>query len=754
MGSVSKPALLPAIACVVGHACALVLPILPVGPLGALAGLGVALGGEAGAVVAWGAGGALSAVVRWQSIERARPALDPERPVEVEAIAAGHAERSAFGWSQTLRVLTVRQGSAVFPFAEDVTLALPDDVAPPPLGARVHASGYLRRGSGFADVPSIPASGWRLAVKTRALLRVERPNPAWLTPAVTVRAWLDEALRSASPQRRPGVALASALLVGDTSGIPDAWRRDLRRTGLLHLLAVSGFNVSLLVLAVWLLSAWWPLRVRVAVAATTVALFVLAVGPLPSVLRAGWMTAAFLAALVARRPPGAANALAVAAIVLLVADPRVVADLGFELTFAATAGLIFVAPLLAHRLGGMPGWLAQALAAGWSAQLATLPWAVVSFHQIQPTAFLWNVLFVPLASLAMLVDLAWVLVACAWHGAGRALSFVPQLVAAPFDWLGALPPGPWLVVPIAPRGVPWLLAALVILGLALGGHRRSALGVGVVTLLLGAACWRARPEPPLEAAFLDVGQGDAALLRDGDAAVLIDGGGFVHGDFGGTVLLPALAEAGVRALDAVVMTHGDADHCRGLVDIADYIPVEELWLTRAERDSPCARELLDRRGLRPRFLAEGAHRVLGRWRLDALNPEGDGSRVAGESDNDGSLVLRASAAGRVFLFTGDIERRAEQRLLATYGDGLHAEVLKAPHHGSHSSSTEGFVAAVAPRAAVISAGIGNRFGHPHADVVARYARRGVSILRTDRDGVVVFAWNGARWRMTLPASPR
>ncbi|RMH18317.1 MAG: MBL fold metallo-hydrolase [Acidobacteria bacterium] len=241
--------------------------------------------------------------------------------------------------------------------------------------------------------------------------------------------------------------------------------------------------------------------------------------------------------------------------------------------------------------------------------------------------------------------------------------------------------------------------------------------------------------------MLDVGQGEALLLRDGRRAILVDGGGWPQGDLGSRVLVPALAARGVRRLDALVMTHPDRDHCRGLVDLVRQLPVAEVWSSPGWTP-PCAVELISAPGPRWRPLWAGDERRLGRWRLAVLHPPPAASRRRHGGDNDRSLVLAASVHGRRVLLTGDLEAAGERRLLRASREALAADVLKVAHHGSKTSSTAAFLRAVAPRLALISAGRHNPYGHPAAPVLARLEGAGIRVLRTDRGGAV---------ELTIPA---
>jgi competence protein ComEC len=460
-----------------------------------------------------------------------------------------------------------------------------------------------------------------------------------------------------------------------------------------------------------------------------------------------------VAALFLERPPAAANALGWAVVLLVLNRPEVVRLASFRLTVAATAGILLLSVLFAERLARrLPRALARPLALSLAAELATLPVSLPLFHTVAPLAPLANLVAVPWTALALLGCFVWT--GAALLSARLAAWLLPalDLLAAPFGWPAAA--GASLF-----RGVPLLasygVAASLSIGLALillGGRRRLALAIpllAVATLALLAPRWTRHG---LELVLLDVGQGDAILLRDGERAILVDGGGREGADVGGRVLLPALLAEGVQHLDAVVMTHPDHDHCQGLVDVSAFLPIDEIWTAPGWPPTGCAWELLTLPGPRLRVLWAGERAAVGRWRLTALNPAAGDRRGV----NVRSLVLLAEARGRRALLTGDAEAPAERRMLAELGEaGLRADLLKLGHHGSKTSTTEDFLDAVAPRLALISDGVANVYHHPSPVVLRRLEARGIPTLRTDRDGeVVVRVRDDGGLRIELPGAPR
>ncbi|HRC86216.1 MAG TPA: ComEC/Rec2 family competence protein, partial [Thermoanaerobaculia bacterium] len=292
-----------------------------------------------------------------------------------------------------------------------------------------------------------------------------------------------------------------------------------------------------------------------------------------------------------------------------------------------------------------------------------------------------------------------------------------------------------LAVPlVAGPGSACLLAALL-------GWMAARPGLRLWGLLASLPFWLGPlPSGPgrLELVMLDVGQGDAVLLKDGRHGLLVDGGGWRRGDLGGSVLLPALLRQGLIGLEGAVLSHGDQDHCGGLLDLGSYLPLGTLWVgpdgsgAAAPAGGGCRHELLAAGG--PTATLVAGERLRWRsWSFEVLSPEA-ATRAAG---NDASLVLQARAAdGLTVLLTGDIGAEVEARLLARFGPRLRAGVLKVAHHGSRFSSSPRFLAAVAPRLALISVGAGNLYGHPAASTLERLRSAGAQAWRTDVSGGV------------------
>lgn len=710
------------------------------GWVAALAAAGLALGGRRGFLVVCLAVGltlpALGRCGRWSA-----PSPDTASPVELVGCLNFGWRRDDGIWKATLRVRRYRQGDAVVAWRQPVRLYSAADAAPA-AASRVRVKGYVGRAPGHANLPVGGPGPWSLWIEAPVFYRVEAgPGLAMLWRGA-VRARLLGAVGEGS---RGGVLLRS-LLLGDGGVLSEEVSAGLRRFGLLHLFAVSGLHVGMVAALALLLPV--DRRRRFILALLLVIGYLGLVGPRPSLIRATVMSALAFAALLTRRPPAAANALAVAVAVMVLCEPRVLADVGFQLSVAATAGLLWIAPALAAGWTALPRWLGLSLATTVAAQLAALPVSAPVFHLWPLLSPLANLLYVPWTALALTGCLGWAALAAVAPTAAAGCRAVLDLLAEPYQWLAWVPAGWSGAVPVA-----WgVLGSSVVAATCLAALRRPKLAALPAAFILWLAFTQPVGHEAPELVVWDVGQGASVLLRDGPRTVLVDGGGWRSGDLGGRVLLPALARDGVRRLDAMVLTHPDLDHCGGLVNLARLLPVAELWASPGWDEAPCWRELRGVPGPRLRYLVPRDRLAVGRWRLKVLAP----ATAAPLAGNDRSLVVLARARGRRVLIPGDIEAGGESSLIERLTPAaLRADVLIVPHHGSRTSSTPAFLAAVAPRLAIIPVGLRNRYHHPSEDVVGRLTTRDVRILRTDRDGMIrIRVRPGGTLRIELPASPR
>ncbi len=645
----------------------------------------------------------------------------------------------------------------------------PDDHAGPAwrAGDRVRAAGRLEtpRGPGNPGEFDARAHLARRGIRGILLAReadVERAGRAPAGPqgaAASVRLALGRVYRETLPPVH--AAVLEGLLYGTTDAIPAPTREAFRVTGVFHLLAVSGSNVAFVILSATLAmrALRVPAGVTVPAGLAIIAFYALLAEGDASVVRASVMGGLALVAGVARRRRDFWTALAAAALAILAWEPLALYEPGFQLSFAATAGLATMAgplgALAAARLPAVPRAPLGVTAATAAAEVAVAPLAAWHFNALPAYGLVANLVAVPLAGWLVVSGGAAGLLGLVWLPLAAAVNLVNRaalgLLLAAVEGIGRLP-GALLAVP-TPRPA-WV--ALYFLGLAVAfgwvpaRHARAArrlLAAGALVVLLSLLATIVFPRP-LEVVFYDVGQGDAALvLTPARGAVLIDGGSASGWDHGERVILPDLRRRGIRRVAWVVLSHPHEDHVGGLVSVVRQVRVGAILDSGQPNPIPAYEAIL--RAALDRSVPfvvgrRGDSFDLGRGaRLQVLHPPEPLLSAAGSDLNANSLVLRLEYGRASFLLTGDLEGAAEAELVRHAGAGLQATVLKVGHHGAASATGEDLVAAVRPRVAVIQVGA-NSFGHPSAAVVRRLEAAGARVLRTDLDGAVTLATDGRR----------
>lgn len=564
-----------------------------------------------------------------------------------------------------------------------------------------------------------------------AVLGVDRRSAAeggawWWTGAGRVR----EGVRSSVEGAPDGpAALVPALVVGDDAALPEEMEEEFRRTGLTHLLAVSGTNLTIvlaLVLAVARASRAPP-QALVVVGLLGVVGFVLLARPEPSVLRAAGMGVVGLAAL-GLSSRGGVRALCVAVLVLLFCDPWLARAAGFVLSVSATAGILLLAPrFVAAFERWLPRWAAVALAVPLAAQAACTPTIAALSSEVSLVAVLANVLAAPAVAPATVLGLL----------AGLVDLLLPP-AASVLGWTAAACAG-WIVLvareaaalPGASIGWdhPWWLLVAVVPAFVWAGLRVAARPAVVVGLCLGLAVATVRPPSPgwpppgWVMVACDVGQGDATVLRSGPREAVVVDAGLEPPDV--DRCLRGLRVTRVRAL---VLTHADADHVGGRAGVVAGRDVDVVLVGRPG---------VTVRGVPTRTVARGDRFTVGDVTADVLWPQPRPTTSGAEVETDrnaDSVVLRVVLRGATLLLTGDVGAAEQDRILRS-GTALRADVLKVAHHGSADTS-ERFTRAAAPAVATVSVGADNDYGHPTPTALRMLHDVGTQVHRTDLEGDV------------------
>jgi competence protein ComEC len=543
-----------------------------------------------------------------------------------------------------------------------------------------------------------------------------------------------------------GRALVPALVDGDETAIGTEMKDDFRATGLTHLLAVSGTNLTLVVGFLLVVARGIGVRARglLAVGCAGVVAFVLLARAEPSVLRAAVMGTVALLGMADRGRERGVRALGACVVALMLADPALATSPGFALSALATAGILFLAPGWRDALGRwLPRWAAEAVAVPTAAQLACTPLVAALSGQVSLVAVGANLVAAPAVAPATVLGLAGGLLDLIWHPLG-------SLAGAPAAWSagwialvarhGAGLPVAAEPVPTGAAGLAVLTGACLLVAVLLGGllARRGptvgacALLVVVVLVPLPSLGW---PPRGWVLAVCDVGQGDGLVLDAGGGdALVVDTGPDP------APMVGCLRGLGVRRVPLLVLTHFHADHIGGLAGVLADWPVGGIEVSPYDDPTYGAGQvhaLATRAGVPVVTAAYGESRRLGNLRWQVIAPSAPPPPDSDSPPNDESIVLYVETRGIRLLLMGDEETGSQQRLHALFPD-LHADVLKVAHHGSAKQDPD-LVRGLGARVALVSVGRGNDYGHPAPSALALLADAHLRTWRTDRDGTLAVA---------------
>ncbi|MFN7914585.1 MAG: DNA internalization-related competence protein ComEC/Rec2 [Vicinamibacterales bacterium] len=686
-------------------------------------------------------------------------------------------------WLGSARHGSERFDAAANPVQGGVLLTVVGRLAPEQMpawraGRRIRTTATLRRPARYLD-PGVPDQERALArrgvslvgsVKSGALVSVESTGPLHAELAARIRGYARRAIAAgvgAWSVRASGIV--SAIVIGDRTGLDVDVERRLQESGTYHVIAISGGNIALL--AGLTLAAFRVAGLLGRSAMLSAALGLLAygivVGGGASVERAVFMACVYFVgrAWDLRGPPF--QSLLLAAGALCLADPLSVADPASLLTFGATLAIVAVAPLMPDE--GLPR-LVRPVSSLFTASLAVevvlLPVAASYFSRVTVAGLVLNFAAIPLMAVTQFTGMAIVPLHALSPAAARTIGWVAFAGAEGLvhtaDLVALATWSTWRVPPpSAIAMVIYYAALLTASGVARQSVRLPALSAAPVFRLAIAAAaaagiWIVAPpalrathgDGRLHVTFIDVGQGDAALVRFPlGSSMLIDAGGLTGTatfDIGERVVMPVLWNAGVYRLEVLALSHGDADHIGGAPtllhefrppDVWEGVPVpphQALARLRGATQLQCTRWTTLQRG--DRTSIDGVevrvvHPPLPDWERQDVR-------------NDDSTVLELRWKEVSVVFTGDIGRETEQAIAPLFEPAA-LRVLKVPHHGSSTSSSNAFVRALKPDVAVISVGRSNNFGHPAAAVLERYDAVGAQVFRTDRDGAVSLETNGS-----------
>jgi competence protein ComEC len=555
-------------------------------------------------------------------------------------------------------------------------------------------------------------------------------------------------------------AFAKALILGERRDMDKSVVNDFIHSGIVHVLAVSGLHVGFVVMIFLLIFGRFGIFARGTLTIIGLILFALISGAHPSVVRAVTMATLFIVAFLSGRDYNPINVLFLAALFILAVNPRELFNPGFQLSFSAVLSILIFYPLLRNYLSrkvesDLSRKFLLFLSVSFTAQIGTLPFTLIYFHKLSIVALATNIIAIPLIGLILALLVASLLFSAvsAYLASLYAVTFtfaVNILIAV--ARFAAETKFAYISVYnfTTANALLYYVALFVIVYALLNYERKAKIIVAVLTLLNFYVYSDVLSKPLLPAGkfsviAIDIGQGDAFLVRSPDEETfLIDAGNATKNfDNGERVIIPLLDYLGVDTLDALFISHVDADHYRGSFSIIANKRVRRVYKPRL--DTSLAKDVryenfLKKNNCEIFYYGRKAIKS-GGCAIYILNDTS--SAVYNNFDmNNRSGILKICYGDVGVLFTGDLEKEGERFYVGAYGKFLESDVLKIGHHGSKSSTSSEFLATVKPAYAIISAGEGNKFGHPNFEVLQRLNKFGVEIKRTDKFGAVIFTTDG------------
>lgn len=548
-------------------------------------------------------------------------------------------------------------------------------------------------------------------------------------------------------------SVLEAMLLGDKQNLDTSVKEVYRKSGISHILAISGLHISIISVLLWLILDTLKLNKRVSstIILTVLIVYCIFTGNSVSTTRAVIMIGIVLFGNIIYYQSDIYTSIATAAFVLLIYQPLYLYDVGFQLSFGAVISIIVLSPIL-ERLYFIPKPIRLCLVSTLAASLGTYPIIAYHFNTISVIGVAVNLLVLPLASILVCFGIISTIVGFIWIELGKFLCGIVYFILVFYENICTIASNiPFSqIVTGQPNLILIFIYYTIILATAyycyLNKQKRQALKKYMlymqIFLLIISAIVIFKPKD-LEIVYLDVGQGDSIAIHTAkNKNILIDGGGNIskpleEANMGTQIVLPYLRYKGINRLDCVFVSHPDGDHIIGILELLDYIKINQIFIA----DTDAKNDLLETLEMKAskynipiNKLSKGnIVKVDDSISFECIYPTKD-ILIDSDDYNNNSLVLYMDYNNSKFLFTGDIEKEAEDRIIKDYKK-LDTDILKVAHHGSKTSSTQNFVDMVQPKVAVISSGKNNYYGHPHKEVLDRY--KNINIYNTADDGAIL-----------------
>lgn len=548
-------------------------------------------------------------------------------------------------------------------------------------------------------------------------------------------------------------SVLEAMLLGDKQNLDTSVKETYRKSGISHILAISGLHISIISALLWLILDTLKLNKRVSstIILTVLIVYCIFTGNSVSTTRAVIMIGIVLFGNIIYYQSDIYTSIATAAFVLLIYQPLYLYDVGFQLSFGAVISIIVLSPVL-ERVYFIPKTIRLYLISTLAASLGTYPIIAYHFNTISVIGIVVNLLVLPLASILVCFGIISTVVSFIWIELGKFLCGIVYFILVFYENICTIASNiPFSqIVTGQPNLILIFIYYTIILATAyyyyLNKQKRQSLKKYMlymqIFLLIISAIVIFKPKD-LEIVYLDVGQGDSiAIHTTKNKNILIDGGGNIskpleEANTGTQIVLPYLRYKGINRLDCVFISHPDGDHIIGILELLDYIKINQIFIadTDAKNDLLKILEMkASKYNIPINKLSKGnIVKVDDSISFECIYPTKD-ILIDSDDYNNNSLVLYMDYNNSKFLFTGDIEKEAEDRITKDYKK-LDVDILKVAHHGSKTSSTQNFVDMVQPKVAIISSGKNNYYGHPHKEVLDRY--KNINIYNTADEGAIL-----------------
>ncbi len=565
------------------------------------------------------------------------------------------------------------------------------------------------------------------------------------------------------------------LLLGDRTDLSQEIKSAFMNTGTIHVLAVSGSHVVLVAEIIFIVVGLlrFPRKTKILIAIAVLIYYMFLTGATPSVVRATLMIIIFYLGKLFQERTDIYNVMGVSAIIILLIEPKQLFDVGFQLSFSAVFSIVYFYPKLNTLIPKIPEpleefkimkWLWQLFAVSLAAQIGTLPFTAYYFGKVSIISLFANLIVVPMVGLIVTVGLGGALLGIFSMWIASCFSEVNDILAIfTLNFVKWAEQVPFAIVNTATFGLQETLCYSALIGFLFNiGNKVIQKRIIFVSLIIGNVLiftsLSQSHERNLRVTFLDVGQGDGAVIQFPSGEVFVVDAGPKSNEFdaGEKTIAPFLRKNGISTIDGIITTHPHADHLGGVPYLMKHFTVKQT----IDADQSAQTNLFyeyDHLRKNADHLTGKAGMIIpaGNARLYILHPTKqfiDSDSSNGYSDlNQSSIVFKLQYGNTSFLFTGDVETEAEEHIVNSYQDFLASDVLKAGHHGSSTSSSEYFISSVKPREVIVSVAKFNKFRHPSKKVIERFKSFGASVFRTDVEGAIIIESDGItvnklKWR--------